>query len=141
MQDFRITVEESPRQKDLDAVVEGLRGYNAAYTGGAGWERLVVLLREGEGVRGGLVGELYWGWMHVSTLWVHEALRGRGHGARLLRTAEEEALRRGCRAAHLDTFSFQARPFYERLGYTVFGVLEDFPEGHTRYFLRKRLER
>ncbi len=51
----------------------------------------------------------------------------------------EEAARRGCRYAWLDAFSFQARGFYEKLGYTVLGTLEDSPPGHSRYFLKKNL--
>ena len=54
--------------------------------------------------------------------------------------AEAEAVRRGCASAYLDTFDFQARPFYERLGYQLFGQLDDFPPGGSRYFLRKRLD-
>jgi len=45
----------------------------------------------------------------------------------------------GCRISHLDTFDFQAKGFYEKLGYTVFGVLEDCPEGHNRYYMSKKL--
>jgi hypothetical protein len=52
---------------------------------------------------------------------------------------EGAAEERGCERAHLDTFSYQARPFYEKLGYRVFGELEDYPPGHTRFFLRKQL--
>jgi hypothetical protein len=39
----------------------------------------------------------------------------------------------------LDTFSFQAREFHERLGYTVFGTITDCPPGHSRFFLKKAL--
>jgi hypothetical protein len=39
----------------------------------------------------------------------------------------------------LETHSFQARPFYEKCGYKVFGTLEDYPPGHAKFFLRKRL--
>jgi hypothetical protein len=53
--------------------------------------------------------------------------------------AEREAIRRGCRGAWLDTFSFQARGFYERLGYTVFGTIAGCPPGHSRFFLKKDL--
>jgi GNAT superfamily N-acetyltransferase len=53
--------------------------------------------------------------------------------------AEAEALRRGCHAASLDTYSFQARGFYERLGYSVFGIIDDCPPGHSRIYLIKRL--
>jgi len=70
---------------------------------------------------------------------VEDAARGQGLGRRLIGLAEDEARRRGCRHAYLDTTSFQARPFYEKLGYRLWGQLEDFPQGHTRYFLQKAL--
>lgn len=91
--------------------------------------------------KGGLLGHTHWNWLFVSHLWVADPLRGRGYGRALMVQAEEEALRRGCDHAHLDTFDFQARAFYERLGYTVFGQLADYPSGHTRYFLQKELAR
>lgn len=69
---------------------------------------------------------------------MHELIRGQGVGRQLLGRAEAEAAARGCRNAHLDTFSFQARGFYESLGYEVFGALGDYPPGHSRYFLHKR---
>jgi len=60
-------------------------------------------------------------------------------GRALLRAAEREATGRGCRHVYLDTFDYQARPFYEREGYTVFGVQEDYPPGHRRFFMQKAL--
>lgn len=65
--------------------------------------------------------------------------RGRGWGRRLVGEAESLAVASGCHHAWVDTFSFQSRPFYERLGYRVFGVLPDYPRGETRYFLSKAL--
>ena len=90
-----------------------------------------------------MLGDIYWGWLHVDMLWVAEHLRRQGHGRTLLAAAEGEALRRDCRYAHLDTMGFQARPFYERHGYTVFGALHDIPagSGYSRYFMRKTLAR
>jgi hypothetical protein len=55
-----------------------------------------------------------------------------------MQQAEDEARQRLCLGAWLDTFSFQARGFYERLGYTVFGTINDFPPGHSRIFMKKR---
>ena len=72
--------------------------------------------------------------------WLAPGYRRRGLGSRLLRAAEEEARRRGCRMAWLDTYDFQARPFYERHGYAVFGELDGLPNGHRRWFMRKRLD-
>jgi ribosomal protein S18 acetylase RimI-like enzyme len=64
-------------------------------------------------------------------------MRGSGAGRALMAAAESHAAATGCHSAWLD--SFQARDFYEALGYTVFGQLEDYPKGQTRWFLRKRL--
>ena len=80
------------------------------------------------------------GWLQVEMLFVLEALRGRGLGARLLALAEEEAVRRGCHGAWLKTMSFLDPAFYERRGYRIFTALEDYPLGHRRLFLRRRLD-
>ena len=73
----------------------------------------------------------------IDGLWLTEQLRGRGLGRRLLLAAEAVAIKRGCRGAWLGTFDFQARGFYERLGYTVFAELANFPDRHTHYHLLK----
>lgn len=92
---------------------------------------------ENDAIIGGLWGATAYGYLHLDLLFVPEEERGSGMGRRLMDMAEEEALRRGCRGAWLDTFSFQARGFYEKLGYAVAGELEDCPPGHKRYFMKK----
>ena len=88
---------------------------------------------------GGVIGATYWDWFQLDLMWVKEELRGHGYGRRLLTLAENEARRRGARHVHLDTFSFQAPGFYEKCGYQVFGVLQDYPAGHQRFYLAKEL--
>jgi GNAT superfamily N-acetyltransferase len=90
-------------------------------------------------ISGGLYGFTDRGWLRIEVLVIQEHLRHQGIGARLLLAAEDEARRRGCHSAWLDTFSFQALPFYERHGYTIFGALDQYPDSHTRYFVRKSL--
>jgi GNAT superfamily N-acetyltransferase len=67
-------------------------------------------------------------------------VRKRGFGKELMKRAETYAIERGCTDAYLDTFSFQARPFYEKLGYRVFGTLENHPVGHQHFFMTKKLD-
>jgi ribosomal protein S18 acetylase RimI-like enzyme len=86
---------------------------------------------------GGLSGVMAWGWLFVDAVWVHAELRGQGAGRVLMAHAESHAAANGCHSAWLDTF--QARGFYESIGYSVFGTLEDYPGDQTRWFLRKRL--
>lgn len=90
-------------------------------------------------VVGGAVSNIFGGWLYVSLLWIEESLRNKGNGTKLLKMTENEAVKLGCKYAHLDTYSFEARPFYEKNGYTLFATLENYPEGHNKYFLKKKL--
>ena len=88
---------------------------------------------------GGVIGQIFGGWLYVSFLWVDEPLRNKGNGTKLLKMIENEAVKNGCKHVHLDTFSFEARPFYEKNGYKLFATLENYLEGHSKYFLKKKL--
>lgn len=126
---------------DRDAIVDGLLAYNAEH--GAAWtgHDLAVVARDRNGaVVGGLLGQTNISWLFVIALWVTTSQRGRGIGKALLAEAEREAARRGCIGVYLDTYSFQAKPFYERLGYQLFGTLPDCPPGGAKYYLYKRLD-
>lgn len=97
-----------------------------------------MFLKDTDGkIVGGLEGSTYWGWLNIRLLWVSDDLRGSGYGRKLVETAEKYAADRGCNGAVVDTFSFQARGFYEALGYTVFGSLDDFPTGYKRIYMVK----
>ncbi len=141
--DYEITLEENAAEEEIEILSTGLMEYNRSKVGGRPKAPMTFFLRDGEGrIAGGVHGNYSdsSGWLYVSLLWVSEGARGGGHGSRLLQSIEREASKRGCTDAYLDTFSFQAPEFYKRLGYVVFGELEDFPKGHSRIFLRKRLE-
>lgn len=53
---------------------------------------------------------------------------------------EKSAIKKGCELIHLDTFDFQAKDFYLKYGYEIFGVLEDCPEKHKRYYSKKHIQ-
>jgi GNAT superfamily N-acetyltransferase len=126
---------------DLRNVVQRMVDlHNVASTGQAEWYPVAFFLRDENGeVLGGLLGDIWAAWLHVKTLAVAAPARGQGFGRELMKRAERYALGRGCTDAFLDTFSFEARSFYEKLGYRVFGVLENHPAGHQHYFMTKRL--
>jgi GNAT superfamily N-acetyltransferase len=87
----------------------------------------------------GLSGVTFGNWLHIERLWVSESLRGKGTGSELLKAAEDEARRRGCQFALLDTLEFQARPFYERHGYQVQWTQTHYPLHGAKYYMTKTL--
>lgn len=82
-----------------------------------------------------------WNALHIDALWVNEEYQKRGLGSRLLKEVEAVAAENGCTLAHLSTFDFQAKDFYIKYGYEVFGTLENSPEGHCRYYLKKKIQK
>jgi GNAT superfamily N-acetyltransferase len=104
------------------------------------WFAANFFLRSEDGeILGGALGNTWGLWLYVSDVWVDPSLRGKGYATKLMTAIEQMAIERGCLNSYLDTFSFQARPLYEKLGYKVFGTLEDHPKGHSHYFLKKAL--
>jgi len=136
------TPDEIESGKDgYQAVLEGLGSNILSKLGNVELGRTIqIFLRNRENeVVGGVVGSIFGGWMYVSLLWVKESLRNRGNGTKLLKMIENEAVKLGCKYAHLDTYSFEAKPFYEKNGYALFATLENYPEGHSKHFLKKNL--
>lgn len=125
---------------DAAIVLRGLREFNEVRLGPANEQPVRIVLRDPEGnVVGGLLGHTKWQWLYVATLWVADSARGQGWGTRLMQEAEDLARARGCTSVSLDTFEYQARPFYEKLGYRLFGTLEGYPPGYRQYYLTKQL--
>lgn len=139
--DTYISLEPNASPDDVAIVRRGLRAFNVEVIGPPNEEEITIFLRTGSGqIIGGLLGDIRWRWMYVARIWIDAAYRGQGHGASLMRAAEVKALDARCLGIHLDTFEYQARPFYEKLGYEVFGTLEGYPPGYRQYYLAKRLD-
>lgn len=140
---LEITRAEHASPEEIRVLSDGLAEYSRAKVGAVEFTHVTYFLRDEAGaIVGGVHGNYSGlGWLYVSTLWVSERVRGGGYGARLMELVEQEAAAHGCTNAYLDTFTFQAPGFYRKLGYTIFGELDDFPPGHKRCFLKKTLTR
>ncbi|MDE2029122.1 MAG: GNAT family N-acetyltransferase [Alphaproteobacteria bacterium] len=86
---------------------------------------------------GGVQGNFEWDWLHILHLWVKES--GKGTGSKLMRRMETLAKKKNKTGIFLDTLAFQARPFYEKFGFTVMGTIDRAAGPHTRYFMVKHL--
>jgi GNAT superfamily N-acetyltransferase len=135
---YKIVYTEEP---EWGVIGGGISAYNDQHGGDSKGQLLCFVLQgPDEEVVGGVIGETHWDWLYINLMWLREDLRRHGYGGRLLELAEKEARQRGAKNAYLDTFSFQAPEFYMKHGYQVFGELQDFPEGHQRYYCRKELK-
>jgi GNAT superfamily N-acetyltransferase len=138
--EYTLSITDVADEEIRKAIVAPLVEYNASQAGPSQNRPIVVLVKNGEGeVVGGLWGHTGYEWLFTQLLVVPPNLRGRGVGTEIMKIAEREAVNRGCRGAWLDTFEFQARGFYERIGYECFGELPNYPQSFSRYFMKKSL--
>ena len=123
------------------AILEGLGNNILEHLGNVELGRPIRIFISNQAgtVLGGVIANCFGGWMYISLLWVDRSLRNLGYGTRLMQLVETEAIQLGYSHAHLDTYSFEARPFYEKLGYELFATLDDYPPGYKKIFLKKRL--
>lgn len=106
-----ITEEDSRPPGDIEVVKAGMRRHTELCAPWNEYKDVTVFARSDDGkVIGAGLGESGRGWLHISVVWVDESA------------------------------SYQARPFYGKPGYTVFGTLNDYPPGHRRFFMSRELK-
>jgi GNAT superfamily N-acetyltransferase len=136
-----LEITETPTERDEIALTEAIISYSEAFAGPRDGRQFGLVVHDTAGaVIGGLWARPQWGLLFIETFILPESLRRGGLGTRMMRMAEQQARSRGYPGVFLDTFTFQARPFYEKLGYTVFAEIADYPPGHSRFVLSRRLD-
>ncbi|MDR6102914.1 GNAT superfamily N-acetyltransferase [Agrobacterium larrymoorei] len=137
---YQIELSDGADDSAKAAILAGLKDYNLHCFGPADWKDLVIALKDENGqVIGGLAGHTARGWLYTALLFIPEALRGQGLGPKLLQMAEDEARKRGCTGAHIDTMSADALTLYQRCGYEIFGQIAEFGPDYSMTYLKKSL--
>lgn len=142
---MNIEITSTPSREDLKTISEGIQSYNQQHiSDNVVFEKdtkFAVFAKDDNGkVLGGVRACAFWNYCTIELLWISEETRGSGVGRKLMEAAEKFAFEKGFNFVRTETLSFQARPFYEKLGYKVFGELPNHPEGHTTYCLVKELK-
>lgn len=136
----RLEIETTVAPDDIQFLDDRLYEFNVAATGIQDGQVLGIFVRDARGaIEAGLSGWTWGDCCRIEKLWVREDLRGGGLGRRLVCAAEQEAARRGCRQVTLDSHSFQAPEFYQKLGYELWAVLDGYPSPHRQCYLRKTI--
>lgn len=87
---------------------------------------------------GGAIGIIQFGWYFLEELWIDENYRGKDIGTELIKNIEKCAINNNAIGVRMETWNFQAKGFYEKMGYKVYATFEDCPPGTVDYFLKKK---
>lgn len=137
-------IEESTKEES-DLVWRGLIEYNSVklpFKGEVPFRPVNRIMKDLDGniiAGANCILNYYWNTMYIDMLWVKEDWRKKGYGSELLNEIEKVGKEQGCNLVHLETMDFQAKGFYLRNGYEVFGELDNVPSGHKRYYMKKIL--
>ena len=136
---MNIEVSHEENSEVFETLVSELRKFNMAHMDNEKSKPLSVIATDDSGnIIGGVSGRTIYNQFLVEILWVGESSRKQGLGRNLMLRAENEAKARGCLAAQVDTLSFQAPDFYQKLGFEIAGKIAGIPNSPERFFLVKR---
>ena len=137
---MKVALEDDAEDEVHKGLMTGIRAFNAAAVPGLVSRKIVAAIRGEDGtLLGGVVGRLAGDSVYMEVVWNDESVRGTGLGRETMRLVEERARELGAREAWLYTMSFQAKPFYEKLGYSQFAELPWLGGKHAHHFMRKDL--
>lgn len=137
---MKFETDDQPDPKDVDALLSKLIQYNLKHLDVKEKPPLAVWCKDDSGkITAGITGYVFGHWLEIHYFFVNSDLRGSGIGSKLLNQMEQSAKERGCRFSFLNTFSFQAKPFYEKNGYKEIFSIDNYPLTSTKHFLVKEL--
>jgi ribosomal protein S18 acetylase RimI-like enzyme len=140
MSQFSLISEAQASPHDVQFIQDAINEFNMVTVNDHDYSPVSIFVRNDAGkMVGGVLGDIWGGWLYISYLWVAPELRNQGYGTRLMQAAEDEARAKGCRFVMVETHSFQAPDFYQRAGFQVAGKLDDYPPGHAYFILWKAL--
>ncbi|WCR55988.1 GNAT family N-acetyltransferase [Rickettsia asembonensis] len=87
----------------------------------------------------GISGVSFYGALFVDVIGVSENFREKRYGTLLMEKAENLAKERNYKFIYLITMDFEAKPFYEKLGYKIEFAMHGYKKDSIMYYLRKNL--
>jgi GNAT superfamily N-acetyltransferase len=136
-----LTIEQGTAEERayLDVKLGEFNANKVAYTQSEAVEYIDFSLKDATGAIVGGLNAIAYGWriIYVNVLWIDQRYRHGSYGTQLLNHLQTAAENMDCHLIHLDTFDFQAKDFYLKNGYEIFGELDDCPPGHKRFYLKK----
>ena len=136
---MEFVINENPKEQDINEVLHRLQEYNSQFWEADDRHKFVITLNDNNSLVGGIVFTIFGEWLEIDYFWVDTKKRSKGYGRQILEKVEIYAKSKGCKHSFLNTFSFQAKPFYEKNGYKVVYAQNNYPLTNSRYFMEKQL--
>lgn len=136
---IRLDLDCNPTISDIDIIQKGINHFNNTKMDESPKEFCIYLRDESNKIHGGLFAVSYSDSIHIVLMWIDDKLRGKGYGIKLIQAAEQEGIKRKCKYAFVDTFSFQAEGFYRKCQYQPIGTINNAIFNYSRVFLKKSL--
>jgi GNAT superfamily N-acetyltransferase len=133
----KLFIESELSNENLKIIEDGLRQFNLSKTSEENIPISILLKSDDDKIIGGLQGNHNAEWLYINALWVDSIHRGKGYGKQMMLAVEEEVLKRGVTKSYLQTV--HSLGFYQKLGYEIFGVIENSPTGFNMYYVKKSL--
>ena len=136
-----ITISKEPATPDVtECLTQRIGNHSLQKLGIAGkGDSVAFVAKDGDTFAGGITVEVFYGLLHIKLLFVEDVYRKYGIGKKLM----EEALNFGremkCRQAFVETLSFQALGFYQKLGFLLEFSRTGYTCGVENHHLRKDL--
>lgn len=133
-----ITIE-NPTEEEVNKVRHKLQEHNSQFWEVDRKDQYTIYSMEDQTMVGGIVFTIFGEWLDIDFFWVDKEERGKGIGKDILSRAEAFAKNKGCKKAALNTFDFQAMPFYKKNGYEIMYKQDKYPVSSTKYYMEKKL--
>lgn len=86
---------------------------------------------------GGSEGFCYYGRLHIDQLYIEKSHRGQGWGKNLIEAAETFGFKNECTLFTVNTIDWEARSFYEKLGYSSEFCRSGYENNSSMHFMGK----
>ena len=139
---MRFELTTKPSTNDAKAISDGIIDFNRHTVGLEPYEdeiKFSIFVKDNDKVVGGLRAICYWNTLHIELLWLDQSCRGQGVGEKVIKQAEQFAKENGYEKSFVETTSWQAKPFYEKMNYQLQYSIKDRPKGHDSFYLIKEL--
>jgi ribosomal protein S18 acetylase RimI-like enzyme len=137
---MKILTEHNPAEHEIEFLENKLFQYNRRRIDGYEYNDIIFkVVDDANTIIAGIHGQIGGGWLYIASLWVDKKNRNQGIGRKLLIQAQEYAVQKKCVGIYLYTYSFQNPEFYEKIGFHVFGELENFCGYNSKLYMKKQL--